>query len=132
MPTQEERLGKVEHSLNQFQTETLKAYRDMAFEMTMVKGLCEDSVRRMLAMNQRLDGVDLRLDRVDQRFDRVDQRFDRMDQRLDSIDQSVNQRFDTQDKRLEGLDKRLEGLDKKFDQVLHVLSTLVSGTRQDT
>ena len=103
MPTQEERLANVESSLNQFKTETLRAYRDMAFEMTMVKGLCEDSVRRMLAMNQRLD---------------------RVDQRLDSIERSVNQRFDAQD-------QRLDGLDTKFDQVLGMLSTLVSGIRQD-
>lgn len=125
MPTQEERLGQVEYSLNQFKTESLRAYRDMAFELTMVKGLCEDSVRRMFTMNQRLDSVDQRLDGMDKRFDGVDKR-------LDGMDQEIRQRFDAQDKRFDSMDKRLESLDGKFDQVLRVLSTLASGLQKET
>ena len=48
MPTQEERLA----SLESFRTETLYAYKDMAYEMTIVKGLGEDSIKRLAAVQR--------------------------------------------------------------------------------
>jgi hypothetical protein len=47
MPTQEERLETVEYGLRQYKTETIKAYQEMAIEITMVKGLTEDVVKRL-------------------------------------------------------------------------------------
>jgi hypothetical protein len=49
MPTQEERLNILEYDLKQYKTETIKAYGEMAVEMTMVKGLTEDAVRNPIA-----------------------------------------------------------------------------------
>ena len=69
MSTQEERLETVEYNLRQFKTETIKVYQDMAFEMTMIKGLTEDTIKRLAKLSEtiekRFEGVDTRLDRVD-------------------------------------------------------------------
>ena len=69
MSTQEERLETVEYNLRQFKTETIRAYQDMAFEMTMIKGLTEDTIKRLAklsdTMEKRFEGVDTRLDRVE-------------------------------------------------------------------
>lgn len=43
MPTQEERLEALATNLKQFKTETIKAYGEMAVELTMVKGLTEET-----------------------------------------------------------------------------------------
>ena len=76
MSTQEERLETVEYNLRQFKTETIRAYQDMAFEMTMIKGLTEDTIKRLAklsdTMEKRFEQVDTRLDRVDIRLDRVE------------------------------------------------------------
>jgi len=65
MPTQEERITTLEYDLKQFRTETVKAYTDMAFEMTMVKGLTEDAIKRLASlrteMNERFNHVDTQL-----------------------------------------------------------------------
>src|SRR6185312_1357459 len=105
MPTQEERLSTVEYSLDLFKTETLKAYRDMAFQVTMVMGLSKDTVKRLATMKTQ----------VDQRFDVVDQRFDAVDRRLNAVEL-----------RLDSMDQRLTTMEKKLDQVLAVLSKLTS------
>ena len=90
MPTQEERLETVEYGLRQYKTETIKAYQEMAIEITMVKGLTEDVVKRLMNLkvqiDQRLSTVDTRFDNVDQRFSSIDTRFDSVDQRFSAID----------------------------------------------
>jgi len=83
MPTQEERLDTVEFDLRQFKTETVRAYQDMALEMTVIKGLTEDSVKRLSTLS---DTMEKRFDGVDRRFERIDARLDAMDTRLNTID----------------------------------------------
>ncbi len=83
MPTQEERLDMVEFNLRQFKTETVRVYQDMAFEMTIVKGLTEDSVKRLSTLS---DTIEKRFDGVDRRFERIDTRLDTMDTRLDRVE----------------------------------------------
>ena len=48
MATQEERIATLE----QFRTETLLAYKDMAFEVTMVKGLTNDAIGRLAVLQR--------------------------------------------------------------------------------
>jgi len=55
MPTQEERLETLEYGLKQYKTETIKAYQEMAMEITMVKGLTEDAVKRLMTLRTTLD-----------------------------------------------------------------------------
>ncbi len=55
-------------SLNEIQV-PIKAYGEMAVEMTMVKGLTEDAVKRLASLKIQ----------IEQRFDRVETRFDLMD-----------------------------------------------------
>ena len=43
MPTQEKRLEALASNLKQFKTETIKAYGEMSVELTMVKGLTEET-----------------------------------------------------------------------------------------
>jgi flagellar capping protein FliD len=76
MPTQEERLTILEYDLKQYKTETVKAYGEMAIEMIMVKGLTEDTVKRLASLKTQ----------IEQRFERVDMRLDAMDAHLDSMD----------------------------------------------
>lgn len=76
MPTQEERLDTLDANLKQFQTETVNAYGEMAVELTMVKGLTEDAVKRLASLK----------DHMEHRFERVDSRLDGMDAHLESMD----------------------------------------------
>src|SRR5207244_4284852 len=124
MSTPEERLTTLEYDLKQFKTETIKAYQDMAMQTTMVKGLTEDAVRRLLKLRtqveQGFDRVDKRLDGMDRRFDGIDQRFDGMDRRFEGIDQrldGMDQCFDGMDQRFDGIDQRFDGMDQRFDGV---------------
>ncbi len=75
MSTQEERLETVEYNLRQFKTETIRAYQDMAFEMTMIKGLTEDTIKRLAKLS----------DTMENRFERVDTRLDRVESMLAQI-----------------------------------------------
>ncbi len=74
MTTQEERLQIVEFDLKHFKTETIKAYGDMAYEMVIIKGLTEDSIKRLSRLTET----------VEKRFERVDIRLDGMDAHLDT------------------------------------------------
>jgi ferritin-like protein len=80
MPTQEERLTILEYDLKQYKTETIKAYGEMAVELTMVKGLTEDAVKRLASLKVQ----------IDQRFERVDTRLDSMDAHLAGMDTRLN------------------------------------------
>jgi chromosome segregation ATPase len=104
MPTQDERLETLEYDLKQFKAETVKAYGEMAVEMTMVKGLTEDAVKRLASLK----------DQIEHRFERVDSRLDAMDAHLESIDG----RFERVDSRLDGMDGRLGRLENLLMQVL--------------
>ncbi len=88
MPTQEERLETVEYGLRQFKTETIKAYQEMAIEVTMVKGLAEDAVKRLMNLKVQMDQ---RFSTIDTRFDSVDQRFSTIDTRLGTIETLLTQ-----------------------------------------
>ena len=97
MPTQEERLETLDSNLKQFKTETIKAYGEMAVELTMVKGLTEDAVKRLASLK----------DQMEHRFERVDTRFE-----------GVNTRLDGMDAHLESMDGRLGRLENVLAQVL--------------
>ena len=89
MPTQEERLTILEYDLKQYKTETIKAYGEMAVEMTMVKGLTEDAVKRLASLKaqieQRFERVDMRLDVMDTHLEGVNTRLDRVENLLVQI-----------------------------------------------
>ena len=76
MPTQEERITILEYDLKQYKTETIKAYGEMAIEMTMIKGLTEDAVKRLASLRTQVEQlselVDTRLGSMDTRLDRVE------------------------------------------------------------
>src|SRR5215472_4964494 len=76
MPTQEERLDALKFNLEQFKTETIKAYGEMAMEITLVKGLTEDAVKRLASLKEQ----------IEHRFGRVDTRLEAMDAHLESMD----------------------------------------------
>jgi septal ring factor EnvC (AmiA/AmiB activator) len=69
MPADEERIQILEFDLNRFKTETVKAYSDMAVEFAMVKGLTEDSVKRISAAQRTLNQHTEQLDRMERRID---------------------------------------------------------------
>jgi flagellar capping protein FliD len=95
MPTQEERLTILEYNLKQYKTETIKAYGEMAIELTMVKGLTEDAVKRLASLKtqieQRFERVDTRLDAMDSHLDQMETRFDLMDTHLDRVENMLAQ-----------------------------------------
>jgi flagellar capping protein FliD len=88
MPTQEERLETVEYGLKQFKTETIKAYGEIAMELTMVKGLTEDAVKRLALLKTQ---IDQRFERVDTRLDTIDTHLDKMDTRIDRLENMLSQ-----------------------------------------
>ena len=118
MPTQEERLDALEYNLEQLKTETVKAYGEMAMEITMVKGLTEDAVHRLAALKEQIEHrfarVDIRLDAMDAHLERLDSRFEHVDIRLDKVDA----RLDKVDVHLESVDGRLGRLENLLAQVL--------------
>jgi hypothetical protein len=73
MASTEERVTALEFDLKQFRTETIKAYTDMAYEMTIVKGLEEDSIKRLAAL--RTEMQEFRAE-VNNRFEHLDTRID--------------------------------------------------------
>lgn len=89
MPIQEERLTILEYDLKQYKTETIKAYGEIAIEMTMVKGLTEDAVKRLASLKaqieQRFERVDTRLHAMDSHLEGVDTRLDRVENLLVQI-----------------------------------------------
>src|SRR6516164_2668579 len=118
MPTQDERLDALEYNLEQLKTDTIKAYGEMAMELTMVKGLTEDVVHRLAALKvqieHRFGRVDIRLDAIDAHLESVDGRFEHVDTRLDKVDahlESVDGRFEHVDTRLDKMDAHLESVD---------------------
>jgi hypothetical protein len=115
MATQEERLGKVELSLDLFKTETVKAYQDLTMEFVMVKGLIEDSVKRSMMMRKQIEEVK---NEINGEIAEVRQDIHTLEQGIETFKQSVNERFETQD--------------QKLDQVLIMLSKLTPGTQQGT
>jgi chromosome segregation ATPase len=112
MPTQEERLQRVEFDLRQFKTETVKVYGDMAFEMTIIKGLTENAIGRLATLS----------DTTEKRFERVDIRLDAMDAHLESMDK----RLDSMDKRLERVETHFEQLETKFDEHTTLLTQILA------
>ena len=88
MPTQEERLTIVEYNLKQFKTETIKAYGDMAFEMTIIKGLTENAIGRLATLS---DTTEKRFERVDIRLDAMDAHLESIDKRLERVENSLTQ-----------------------------------------
>jgi len=88
MPTQEERLTKLEFDLKQFKTETIKAYGDMAFEMTIVKGLTENAIGRLAALS---DTTEKRFERIDIRLNAMDAHLESMDKRLERVENMLTQ-----------------------------------------
>ena len=95
MPTQEERLTIVEYDLKQFKTETVKVYGDMAFEMTIIKGLTENAIGRLSTLSntteKHFERVDIRLDAMDAHLESMDQRLNQMDTRLDRVENMLAQ-----------------------------------------
>jgi F0F1-type ATP synthase delta subunit len=80
--TQEERLTILEYDLKQYKTETIKAYGEMAVELTMVKGLTEDAVKRLASLKAQMEQ---RFERLDTRLEAVDAHLDRMENVLSQI-----------------------------------------------
>jgi len=74
MPTQEERLITLEFDLRHFKTETIKAYGEIAIEMTMVKGLTEVAVKRLARLKEQ-----------------VERRFDTLNQQITAIKQDITE-----------------------------------------
>ncbi|SRR6266480_4665683 len=95
MATQEERLETVEFNLRQFKTETIKAYGDMAYEIVIVKGLGEDSIKRLATVSRQIETMDGRLSTIEQSLEtmkaHVDQRFDTTNERLDRVEVLLTQ-----------------------------------------
>ena len=89
MATQEERLESVEFNLRQFKTETIKAYGDMAYEIVIVKGLGEDSIKRLATVSRQIETMDGRLSTIEQSLEtmkaHVDQRFNAIETLLTQI-----------------------------------------------
>ncbi|SRR6266487_6226881 len=104
MATQEERLETVEFNLRQFKTETIKAYGDMAYEIVIVKGLGEDSIKRLATVSRQIETMDGRLSTIEQS--------------LETMKAHVDQRIDTANEHLTTMDQRLDRVETLLTQIL--------------
>lgn len=85
MPTQEERLQTVEYNLQQFKTETIKAYGEMAMELIIIKGLTEDTVKRLRTVERDISHLKTTLDEHTTLLNEHTARFDRLETLLTRI-----------------------------------------------
>ena len=81
MPTQDERLGTIEREFWQFKKDTKNAYENMALEVIVIKGLGEDSIKRLAKLQTTME----------QRFDVVDQRISGVEQRLGTLERDMSE-----------------------------------------
>jgi chromosome segregation ATPase len=123
MPTQEERLQRVEFDLRQFKTETIKAYGDMAFEMTIIKGLTENAIGRLATLS---DTTEKHFERVDIRLNGMNAHLESMDKRLERVETHLEQLETKMDKRLERVETHLEQLETKFDEHTTLLTQILA------
>ncbi|HLG79330.1 MAG TPA: hypothetical protein VKX46_23155 [Ktedonobacteraceae bacterium] len=125
MSSQEERLTAVEYDFRRFKADSVKAYQDLAMEVTAFRELASDSVKRLIGLKSQVQGVEQRLDtlelEVKQGFAESKQRFNAVDQRFNDVDQRFND-----------VDRRLDSLDQKFEQVLQLLARLAGNAEQGT
>ena len=86
-------MTKLEFDLRQFKTETIKACGDMAFEVTIVKGLIENAIGRLAALSgtteKRFERIDVRLDAMGAHLESMDKRFTTIEQQLDEVKQGL-------------------------------------------
>lgn len=126
MPTQEERLETVEFNLRQFKTETVKVYQDMAFEMTIVKALTEDSIGRLAKLS---DTTQRNFERIDTRLDGMDAHLEHMDGHLTQVETRLSQvetHLSQVDTRLSQMDTRLSQMDTRLDRVENMLAQILT------
>src|SRR5258708_2365639 len=119
MPTEEERLEKVEYNLKQFKTETIKAYGDMAFEMTIIKGLIENAIGRLTTLSNTTENY----------FERVNIRLGAMDAHLSFLQESANKtdkRLEPMDESLNTIKQQLNQLETKFDEHTTLLTQILA------
>ncbi|GCE17294.1 hypothetical protein [Dictyobacter kobayashii] len=90
MATQDERIGTLEYNLNQFKTETFKAYQDLTMETVMLKGLMEDSVKRSMIMRNQIASLE----------QNMNGRFEVVNNRIEMLEQTFNSRLDRIEKLL--------------------------------
>ena len=74
----------------------------MALEVTMIKGLSEDSIKRLIGLKRA----------VDQRFDNVDKQLSGVKERLSSLEQDISQMKAIQNEHTSLLTQILERLPK--------------------
>jgi hypothetical protein len=115
MSTYENRLQLVEYGLNQFKIETIQAYQDSAMELTMLKGLTEDAVKRLMALKMQ---IDQRFNAVDQRFNAVDQQIAEVRQDFSSQIAEVKQDFSSQ---IAEVKQGVTNLHQRFDRLEKLL-----------
>jgi septation ring formation regulator EzrA len=99
-------IEKLEKTMN----ERLNKQDDM---MQQLIHLVAKNTERIIAMDERFDGVDQRFSEMDERFDGVDQRFNEMDERFNGVDQ----RFSEMDERFDGVDQRFSELDERLIRI---------------
>ncbi len=81
----------VESDLQHFKTETVKAYGDMAVDLTLVKGIALKSMERLTIIEIKLDNHTERFDRLETRQDEQTRVLHEHTARLDRLDTTLNE-----------------------------------------
>jgi chromosome segregation ATPase len=147
MPTEEERLQIMEYDLNHFKTETVKAYGDMAVAFVILKGLTEDSVKRLRALKEQIDQQSVTLGR---RLNQLETRLDEHTRDITQIETTLNGHtailnehtitlnqhtamlnqhttiLDEHTLRLNGIDTRLGGIDTRLGGIENMLTQILA------
>lgn len=110
MSTSNDRIAQVEFNLDQFKTETNRAYGEIAKRLRIAEITSETLVRQVGSLKAE----------IEYRFDRIDMRLDAQDAHL----MHLHERADKTDKRLEFLQQHADKTDKSFGEVRQDLTEI--------
>jgi uncharacterized protein YoxC len=120
MPAPEDRLNVLEHNFKQFKTDTIRAYQDLASELSMIAGLTDNTIGRLRTLS---DNMNSRFDWTDQRFDTLNQQVYDLGQDVKAVRQDMNSRFETTNQQIAEV---RQDMNSRFDQVLNALTALAT------
>jgi chromosome segregation ATPase len=118
------RFNLINTHLDQMEANTADFRHDVRIRLTKIEA-------DVAKVNVRLDKVETRLDKVEARLDKIEARLDKVEARLSKIETDAAEFKQEVNTRLNGIESHLATLDKKFDQMFHLLTTLVTKPEQE-
>jgi chromosome segregation ATPase len=114
MPTQEERIAALEQTMSEFRP----TLRDVAHELSMVKGLVVTQTEITRGLRRDMSDATKRLDIIENHLETVEQRLNDHTTALNMLNQHIGHL----DQRVDRLDQRIDRLETKSDAHTTILN----------